>query len=126
MPRIEFAEGALRDLELILEHLAEAYRAFGEAPVEAIDHAARRVRAIIDAADRLALAPHRGAIHDDLAPGLRHVTLERAVYYFQVEGGNEGRVRVLAVFFGGQDHERRMRLRHPAGQLNTRSNARAT
>lgn len=108
MRRVEFAEDALRDLELIFDHLTEAYRTFGETSEEAVEHAARRVRAIVGSADRLALAPHRGAVHEDLVPGLRHVTLDRAVYYFQLE---EERVRVLAVFFGGQDHERRMRLR---------------
>jgi toxin ParE1/3/4 len=111
MRRVEFAEGALHDLDLIFDHLTEAYVAFGEAPDAAIEHAARRVRAIIDAADRLAVAPFRGAIHDDLAPGIRYVTLDRAIYYFQVDERAEGTVRVLAVFFGGQAHERRMRLR---------------
>ena len=108
MVRVEFAEDALRDLDLIFDHLAESYRGFGEAPDEASERAAARVRGILAAADRLALAPHRGAVHDDLAPGIRHLTLDRAVYYFRVDGN---RVRVLAVFFGGQDHQRRMRLR---------------
>jgi toxin ParE1/3/4 len=109
--RVEFADDALRDLELIFDHLAETYRGFGEAPDEAFEHAARRIPAIVDAADRLALVPHRGPIHDELAPGVRHVTLDRAVYYFRVEEGKDAPVRVLAVFFGGQDHQRRMRLR---------------
>jgi plasmid stabilization system protein ParE len=109
MRRVEFAEDALRDLELIFDHLAESYRGFGESPDEAVEHAARRTRAIVEAAGRLAGAPHRGTAHDDLAPGIRHVTLDRAVYYFQVAA--DGSVRVLALFVGGQDHERRMRLR---------------
>ena len=109
MRRVEFAEDALRDLDLIFDHLAESYRGFGEAPDEAFAHAARRIRAILEAAGRIAHAPHRGTGHDELAPGIRHVTLDRAVYYFQV--ADEGSVRVLALFFGGQDHERRMRLR---------------
>ena len=107
MGQVEFAEDAHRDLDLIFDHLAETYRGFGEAPEEALEHAARRIRAIIGAADRSALAPHRGTVHDDLA-GVRHLTLDRAVYYFRIE--DEG-VRVLAVFFGGQDYQRRMRLR---------------
>ena len=58
----------------------------------------------------LAAAPHRGTLHDDLLPGLRHVTLGRAVVWFDiVEETRE--VRVLAVFFGGQDHQRRMLAR---------------
>jgi plasmid stabilization system protein ParE len=108
MRTVEFAEDALRDLDLILDHLVEAYAATGESPEEAFQHAARRIRGIVRAADRLALAPHRGPIHEDLAPGLRHTTLDRAVIYFQVDSE---RVRVLAIFFGGQDHQRHMRLR---------------
>lgn len=112
MPRVEFAEAALLDLELILDHLVETYRAFGESPAEAVEHAARRIRAIVANADRLARAPHRGAMHDELGPGIRHLTLDRAVYYFRLEDVRRGSaVRVLAVFFGGQDHQRRMRLR---------------
>lgn len=111
MRRVEFAENALRDLDLIFDHLAESYRGFGEAEDEASEHAAHRLRGILDVAVRLALAPHRGGRHDDLAPGLRHVTIDRAVYYFRVGDGADGPVRVLAVFFGGQDHQRRMRLR---------------
>lgn len=112
MWRVEFAAAALRDLELIFDHLAESYRGFGETPEEAFEHAAGRIRGIVSAADRLAPAPHRGPVHEDLAPGLRHLTLDRAVYYFQVEGPHEqGRVRILAIFFGAQDHQRHMRLR---------------
>jgi toxin ParE1/3/4 len=62
-------------------------------------------------ADRLAEAPHRGPIHPDLAPGLRHLTLERAISCFHVGDGPEAPVRVLAVLFGGQDHQRRKRRR---------------
>lgn len=109
MPRVEFAEDALRDLALIYDHLAESYEAFGETPADAAEHAAERLRSILATADRLALAPLRGALHADIQPGLRHVTLDRAVYYFQL--AEPERIRVLAVFFGGHDHERRMRLR---------------
>jgi plasmid stabilization system protein ParE len=108
MRKVEFAEDALRDLGLILDHLAEIYVATGETRADAVEHAANRVRRILASADRLALVPHRGPLHEDLAPGLRHAALDRAVFYFQVE---PDRVRVLAVFFGGQDHQRQMRLR---------------
>jgi plasmid stabilization system protein ParE len=42
-------------------------------------------------------------LREDLRPGLRQVTKHRAVFYFTVDEAAE-RVRVLAVFFGGQDH----------------------
>jgi plasmid stabilization system protein ParE len=42
-----------------------------------------------------------------LAPGLRSVTKDRAVFYFTFD--DDARiVCVLAVFFGGQDHQRAM------------------
>jgi plasmid stabilization system protein ParE len=117
MRRVEFAAAALRDLDLIFDHLAQPYRSVGEGPEEALEHAAHRIRSIVAAADRLALAAHRGPVHEDIAPGLRHVTLDRAVYHFQIEGSCDGgRVRILAVFFGGQDHQRRMRLRIVRGE----------
>jgi plasmid stabilization system protein ParE len=49
-------------------------------------------------------------MHDDILPGLRHVTLGRAVIWFDVIE-DKSNVRILAVFFGGQDHIRRMLAR---------------
>ena len=110
-PRVEFAEAALRDLALIFDSLADSHRAHGEQPTVAAELAGRRVRAILAAADRIAEAPHRGARHDDVMPGLRHLTLDRAIYDFVQDGEDGATVRILAIFFGGQDHQRRMRLR---------------
>ena len=104
---VAFAAGAIDDLALIEEHLTRAYRAFGESPVEAAHHAEARIEAIIAAAERLATAPFRGAAHDDLVPGLRHLVLDSAVYWF-VPDADRLQVRVLAMFFGGQDHQRHM------------------
>jgi len=107
---VRFAEDAVRDLELIEAHLFQAYRAFGESSAEARHHAEARVDAIIATAERLALAPMRGGDEGDLLPGLRHLTLDGAVYWFLVEDGSR-QLRVLAVFFGGQDHRRHMLVR---------------
>lgn len=108
--RIEFAAEAERDFALIFDHLFESYRAFGETVEEALDHSEDRIRAIRSQADRLADAPLRGERHDDLLPGLRHLTIDRAIYWFDVSEA-ERRVRVLAIFFGGQDHVRQMLTR---------------
>ena len=35
-------------------------------------------------AERLAMAPMRGFVHDDLLPGLRHLALGQAIYWFQI------------------------------------------
>lgn len=114
--RLEFSVDAERDFELIFDHLFESYRAFGEDAVAALDHAEFRIRALRVEADRLLMVPHRGERHDELMPGLRHLTLGMAIYRFLVDEPRQ-RLRVLAVFFGQQDHVRHMieRLLNPAG-----------
>lgn len=107
---VVFAAGAEDDLALIEAFLAASYRDFGEPPDEAARHAEVRIDAIITAAERLAAAPFRGEAHDDVLPGLRHLTLDRAIYWFCVEE-KVRQVKVLAVFFGGQDHQRHMLVR---------------
>ena len=78
-----FAVDAVEDLALIEAHLMGAYQAFGEQPVEAAQHAQARLEACITAAAWLALEPFRGEAHDDLLPGLRHLNLSSAVYWFR-------------------------------------------
>ena len=107
---IEFAADAQRDFGLIFDFLESSYRAFGESPEEAITHAGRRVAAIHEGASQLGEVPHRGTLHPEMMPGLRHVARDRAIYWFVVD--DEARaVRVLAIFFGGQDHVRHMLAR---------------
>jgi toxin ParE1/3/4 len=91
-----------RDLERIFDHLAASHRALGDQAETSIDRAAARVRAIEDAM-ALGRAPFQGTLREDLLPGRRQVTKDRAVFYFTVDAATE-QVRVLAVFFGGQDH----------------------
>ena len=104
---IEFSADAEHDFELIFDHLFESYRSFGEGVEEALDHAARRIDGIRQSAKVLGVAPHRGTLHEDVLPGLRHIAIDRAIYWFQVHEA-ERRVRVLAFFFGRQDHIRHM------------------
>ena len=105
--RIEFAAEAERDFELIFDHLFAAYRSFGEADVDAFDRARRRLDGIRTAALGIVRAPFRGTLREDVAPGLRHVTIDRAVFWFDLDEPAET-VRILAIFFGGQDHVRHM------------------
>lgn len=107
---VTFAAAALDDLTLIEVHLAESYESFGESPAEARSHAISRIDAILTGAERIATAPRRGAVHEDLIPGLRHLTIDRAIYWYLVDEAQQ-RLRILAVFFGPQDHQRRMLLR---------------
>ena len=108
--RLEFSSEAERDFGLIFDHLTDSYLAFGESPEGALDRAEARVLEIRAAARRILAAPHRGESHDDILPGLRHLALGRAIYWFDVDESRRT-VRVLAVFFGGQDHVRRMMIR---------------
>jgi plasmid stabilization system protein ParE len=107
---VEFAAEVERDFELIFDFLEESYRGFGESAEDAIVHAAARVEAIRATAARLGIAPHRGTRHPEMMPNLRHVTIDQAIYWFLVDE-DALIVRVLAIFFGGQDHIRRMLAR---------------
>lgn len=108
--KVKFAAAVADDLTLIEDYLAESYLAFGEPVIEARHHAAARIEAILTSADRLARAPERGAAHDDLFPGVRHLTMDRAIYWYRVESVTRT-VLVLGIFFGGQDHQRHMLVR---------------
>ena len=105
--RIEFSAEAERDFALIFDHVFESYCSFGESVEAALDHCEDRIRDIRQETDRLGAAPYRGERHDDLLPGLRHLTIDRAIYWFDVNDEKQ-RVRLLAIFFGGQDHVRHM------------------
>lgn len=107
---IEFSADAERDFDLIFDHLFESYLAFGESTEEALDHAARRVMGIRRAADRRASFPLQGTARDDILPGIRFLAIARAIYWFDVDR-RARKVRILAVFFGGQDHVRHMLVR---------------
>jgi plasmid stabilization system protein ParE len=108
--KVAFSADAERDFELVFEFLLESHIDFGETAASAIDRAEERVQTIRADIEGLSKAPHRGTLHDDILPSLRHTTLGRAIIWFDIlEEKNE--VRILAVFFGGQDHMRRMLVR---------------
>ena len=107
---VVFAAEAADDLALIEDHLIRAYRAFGESLPEAMQRAEVRIEAIITTAERLCTAPFRGESQSDLLLGLRHLALDNAVYWF-VPDPETRQIRVLAVFFGAQDHQRHMLVR---------------
>lgn len=104
------AADAEDDLLGIFDFLFEAHQTFGLSAEDAFDKAEARVFAIRRHLDGLCVKPNRGTLHDDMLEGLRNVTLERAIIWFDVEEVQR-RVRVLAVFWDGEDHRRRMLLR---------------
>jgi plasmid stabilization system protein ParE len=112
--RVVRSPEAERDLESILEFLFESYLSLGDGADSAFARAAERVRGIHEAIDALGRTPRQGTLRPELRPGLRNVTKDRAIFYFEAD--DEAReVRVLAVFFGGQDHQRAM-LRRVMGE----------
>lgn len=105
--RVARSDDADRDLQTILDHLIESHLGFGETPAEALQHAAIRLGKIHAAMARLGKQPYQGTLDPRLMANLRHVTKDRAIFYFTVDDDAK-LVRVLAVFFGGQDHQRAM------------------
>lgn len=105
--QIERSRQADRDLRAIFDFLFESGLSFGEAPPEAFARASKRIVAIEKALHHLAKAPYQGTLHPELLPGLRSVTKERAIIYFLLDDARET-LRILALFFGGQDHQRAM------------------
>ena len=91
------------DLDRIHDHLIESYIRLGDPFSDAFDRAEARIQAIEMDLETLAQAPYQGTLSPEIAPGLRHVTKNRAIFYFQVDEARQV-ILVLAVFFGGQDH----------------------
>ena len=107
---IEFSAESERDFELIFDHLFESYLGFGESTAEALERAAQRIIGIRAAAERLTAFPVRGTLRDDILPGVRYLAIDRAIYWYDVDE-TARKVRILAIFFGGQDHLRHMLVR---------------
>ena len=101
---------SIKDLGLIFDHLVTSYSSFGDAPADAVNRAADRIRVIEAEMESIANAPHQGTVLNHMAMGLRSVTKDQAVFYFNVDDGAQ-LVRILAIFFGGQDHRRHMLMR---------------
>ena len=107
---VVFAADARRDFTLIFEFLVDSYIGFGDDTGTAIMRAEARVQSIREDITRLGQLPYRGTLHDEMLPGLAHLTIGQAIAWFDIDEDVK-LVRVLAVFFGGQDHIRRMLTR---------------
>lgn len=85
--------------------LVDIYQYIAEATGHLV--ARRFVERVQAACDGLATFPARGTQRDDIRPGLRIVGFERrAAIAFEIE---KSRVRIIRVFYGGQDYERALR-----------------
>lgn len=107
---VVFAADAQHDFTLIFEFLVKSYVGFGDDTETAIMRAETRVQSIREDITQLGQLPYRGTLHDEMLPGLRHLSIGQAIVWFDIDEDVQ-LVRVLAVFFGGQDHVRRMLTR---------------
>lgn len=101
--KVEFSAEAELDINLILDFLVDQYIAFGEAPVVVLDRAAERVRGIRARRRAAGEGASSGVLHSDILPGLRHATIGKAIFWFDVRE-SAATVTVLGVFFGGREH----------------------
>lgn len=108
--RIEVSDLALDDIDRIEDFLFEAATNRGERASRAALSARKRITSIIAAATALTRAPYQGTRCPDLGPQIRRATKDRAIFYFDLN--EEAQViRLLAIFWGGQDHDARILAR---------------
>lgn len=117
--RVSRARAVTADLARIHDHLVDSYCTLGDGIADALGRADARIRTIEAAMMQLGEAPHQGTLSEDVLPRLRRVTKDKAILYF-VADDEVSEVRVLAVFFSGQDH-----LRHIVERLDTRGSHRS-
>ncbi|HRE45091.1 MAG TPA: type II toxin-antitoxin system RelE/ParE family toxin [Terricaulis sp.] len=103
------------DLDALFDFLLESYLHFDDDLEAAVERASQRVARIKADLRALGKTPHQGTLLPHLMPGLRNVTKDRAIFYFTVDDDAQ-LVRVLAVFFGGQEHQRAMLKRLASGR----------
>ena len=101
------ARQASRDLREIGEYLAERHKTLGHDSTKARQRAVARLLRILAALSALGKAPFQGALRPEFGIGVRMVTRENCAMYFVVDEAAEV-IRVLGVFWGGQDHAPRM------------------
>lgn len=104
------AEEVTADLDLIFDYLVETAEHFGEDLETAFQRANKRVIEIQENLDSLVNVPHQGTLRPHLGNGIRNVTKNKAIIYFEVDD-DEQVVRVLAVFYSGQNHDAHILLR---------------
>lgn len=100
----EFIEESEQDLVQIRNFLLTAARERGEPLDRATATARSRLLRIVAAARALTRAPYQGTLCPELGPNIRRVTKDRAIFYFDLIEDRH-LVRILAIFFGGQDHD---------------------
>ncbi|MCM2473533.1 type II toxin-antitoxin system RelE/ParE family toxin [Rhizobium sp. CG5] len=113
--RIIRSEASILDLEVIFRHLISSYVTLGDDLGDAIQRATTRMQAVDRDMNSIARLPYQGTLFSaKRASGLRHITKNKVIFYFEVSEEQQA-VRILAVFFGGQDHQRHILARLGSG-----------
>ena len=102
--KIRFSDHAEADLRDLFVHLYESALGFGYDHRSAISRSRSRIQSIRKLTARIAEVPGVGTARG----GVRHVTLDRAIYWFRV---TDDAVEILGIFTAGQDHMGRMMAR---------------
>ena len=109
--RIEITSAAKEDQRAIFRHVVAVHlEHLNAGKAEAAMRGRAAVQRTMAAMDRLAEVPGIGTARPDLAPNLRHVTLDGTVLWFTPLAESRT-VRIEAVFSRGQDHFSRMLAR---------------
>ena len=111
--RVRRAAPITRDLGLIESHLVQVYQDLGDDPENAAQRAAACIGEALAYMRTFESRPHRGTEHPEIRSGIRTVTSNKFVFYFEIDEPLS-EVRILAVFFGGANHSQQIldRLRH--------------
>lgn len=106
--KAEFSRPAREDLRALYRYLVDLQQTrFGHDLAGADKLASERIAIILQNGRKLAEAPFRGTRHRIGSLEIRHVTINRAIYWFTLDEP-AGVLRIEAIFFGGQDHLGRM------------------
>jgi plasmid stabilization system protein ParE len=105
--RVRLAADVPRDLTLIAGHLLQVYHELGDDLESAAERAAARIDGALGYLRTMADHPHRGTEHPRIRSGIRTVTNQRFIFYFEIDEPLS-EVRILAVFFGGMDHRQQI------------------
>ena len=107
---LEYSKDADLDFELTFDHLFASYLDLGDSAEEALERGANRIRELRLEINRLVETPYIGTLRPDIYPGIRFLRRDKAaVWFLPIE--ERKAIIVAAIFFGGQDHIRRMLAR---------------
>ncbi|UES59930.1 type II toxin-antitoxin system RelE/ParE family toxin (plasmid) [Roseibium aggregatum] len=107
---LEYSRAAERDFELIFDLLFVTFFDLGEDRAVAFERAAERIRSIRSAIDRLTETPFIGTLRPEIMPNLRFVRCDQAAVRLLADS-SDNKIFVAAIFFGAQDHIRKMLIR---------------